>query len=342
MNDIAFFFGDKFIYWHGIIMTLAVAVTVLCAAGLRVMQKGDIKGFAAATALAVPAALLFSRFVYGFFALEAFRDIPGIMLSGDGGNSLPGAAIGVVLTVLVSKRLGWLDSVADMLDCLAPAAALGLCVGRLSAVFGRDDRGMEIPPEATDSFITCLDESSGQQVLAVYAYESIFAALLFGATLLLFLRRWHSADGRRRVLSGDTALMFLAGFGASQGVLESMRTDSLTVIGLGFVRVLQIIALVCLMVPIAVFSIRAVKKRGITLLQLTCWVAVIGLLALAVYMEFTMSADFEVQLRNYSAMANCMIGLQVLTAWQYSASRDDDLHTRRSARSARPTVQNYW
>ena len=119
------------------------------------------------------------------------------------------------------------------------------------------------------------------------------------------------------VRAGDVALIFLAGFGASQGVLESMRTDSITVSGLAFVRVLQITALICLVLPAVVFGIRAVKRNGVNPLQIALWLACAGLLALAIYMEFTMSADYSVQLANYSAMANCMIGIQVIIACMY-------------------------
>ena len=340
MNDIAIIFKDSVLYTHSVIMVLAVAATVLCAAGLRTIQRPDgLRPFFILIAAAIPAALIMSRLVYGIFVLESLAGIPGILFSGSGGNSLLGAALGVLIVVLVSKPLGLTDSVPELLDCIAPAAALGICVGRLSAVFGTDDRGFDIPEGEAQGYLTAVDGQSGQPLLAVYAYESIFAALLFAALLCVFLMKYKSERPPLDILCGDTALLFLTGFGGSQGVLESMRTDSMTVIGLGFVRVLQIAALLCLLAPLVVFSIRAVRTHGVGGVNLLYWTAAAGALALAVYMEFTLSADFQVQKYNYSVMANCLILVQAITLCLYVVSAAKQSSSRagyRTGEAAQP------
>lgn len=296
MNDIAIIFNDSVVYQHSIIMVLAVAAAVLCAAGLRTIQRPDnMRSFLIMTVITIPVALLMSRFIYGFFVLESFGRIPSIMFSENGGNSLLGAALGVLAVILASKPLGLTDSIPESLDCVSPAAALALCVGRLAAVFGTDDRGFDIPESEAENYLTTANELGEQTALAVYAYESIFAGLLFVVVLLIFLSTYASKKTAPRTRPGDTALIFLLGFGGFQGVLESMRTDSMTIIGLGFVRVLQITALLCLVIPMIVFSVRAVRNNGFRKVFLCYWGAAAASLALAIYMEFTLSANFEVQ-----------------------------------------------
>jgi len=314
VSDIAIIFNNGALYTHSVIMVLAVAAAVFCAAGLRTVQRPDGLGsFFILTAAAIPVSLITSRLVYGIFALESVSLIPGTLFSGSGGNSLPGAALGVLITVLLSKCFGLTDSIPELLDCLAPAGALGICIGRLSAVFGGDDRGFEIPESEAHRYITCTDGQSEQPLLAVFAYESIAAGLLFAVLLCVFFLRYKGKNHPAGLHIGDTALFFLLGFGGSQGVLESMRTDSLTLIGLGFVRVLQITALFCLLIPLVVLSVRAVKSRGLSKIFPLYWLIAAGALALAVYMEFTLSADFEVQKRNYFVMSNSLILVQGIT-----------------------------
>lgn len=321
MNDIAIVFNDSVLYMHSIIMILAVTAAVLCAAGLRMLQRPKgLNSFLATAAAAIPVSLIMSRLVYGFFALESMSLIPGIMFSGNGGNSLPGAFLGVLITVLISKKIGLTDSASELLDCIAPAAALGICIGRLSALFSNDDRGFDIPVSEAQNYIVCTDPQSGQPFLAVFAYESIFAGLLFAVLLCVFLLRYKSKNPPSGILAGDTALFFFLGFGGSQGVLESMRTDSLTIIGLGFVRVFQIIALFCLLIPLIVFSVRAIKRCGFRKSFLLYWFGAAAALAAAVYMEFTLSADFEVQKNNYSVMAGGLIILQEAALCLYASS----------------------
>lgn len=293
---------------------MAIIALVLCAAGLRHLQNADMRNFTVSALITVPCALLFSRIIYCIFALENHSGILAAIFSPNGGNSLFGAAIGTAIALLIIRKLGLVDDIPRLLDCLAPAAAIGLHIGRLAGFFSGDDRGMKIAAEDIGgAVIACYDETQGQWELAVFVYESICAAVIFIATLIFFF--WAYGKNNRTAKRGDVALFFLAGFGTTQGVLESMRTDSLTIIGLGFVRILQITALVCIIIPPIIFSIRTVKASKISLFQFMIWMAQILLLAAAIYMEFTLGSD--VLFTNYAVMSACLFQILLLTIWQY-------------------------
>lgn len=331
MNDIALFYDSLNIYWHGIIVTTAIIALILCAAGLRYIQHADMRNFTIAALITVPCALLFSRITYCIFALENYSGLLGALFSPGGGNSLFGAAIGIAIALLIIRRLGLIDDIPSLLDCLAPAAAIGLHIGRLAGFFSGDDRGMEIAVKDIGGFIfACYDETQGQWELAIFVYESICAAVLFIATLIMFF--WAYSKNNKCAKGGDVALLFLAGFGTTQGVLESMRTDSLTIIGLGFVRILQITALICIIIPPVIFSIRTVKADKASGFQFMVWTAQILLLVAAIYMEFTLGSD--VLFTNYSVMSVCLFQILLLTIWQYMQFIKSSSHTHSPDRYA--------
>ncbi len=320
MNDIAYFYNDKNIYWHGIIMAIAVAAFITAVFAFRILQRGNAKGLGLIAAAAIPAALFFSRFTYCFFALDSFSEIKHNMLSANGGNSLLGAGLGVVTVVLLARLFRLVDNIAELFDCIAPSAALGIGIGRISAIFGLDDRGMEIAEDITIPIISCTDKISGNRVVAVFAYESILAVLMFIALLVVFILKYASEKSKQNnIRSGDIALLFLAMFGTSQGVLESMRTDSLTVVGLGFVRVLQIAALICILIAVIVFSVRALKENKNYIALIISWVIQLALLGVQVYIEFKITADSQVMM--HMIMTSCMLMILAAVLWQYKFSR---------------------
>lgn len=319
MNDVAFFYYDKNIYWHGIIMALAVAALLVCVFALRIMQRGNAKNLGIIAVLALPAALFSSRFTYCFFELESFSDIKGQMLTANGGNSFLGAALGVIAVVLLARIFKLIDNVAELLDCIAPSAALGIGIGRLSAIFSTSDRGMEISGGEGMKIITAYDETGSNKVVAVFFYESVCAVLLFLALLAFFVWIYAMKGKEKEAKSGDVALMFLVGFGTTQGVLESMRTDSLTIVGLRFVRVLQIAALLCILIAAVVFSVRAIKKNKVFWPVLISWVLQLALLGIQIYIEFKITADTQIML--HTIMVECMFGVLLACLWQYSMAR---------------------
>lgn len=317
---------------------MAIIALVLCAAGLRHLQNADMRNFTVSALITVPCALLFSRIIYCIFALENHSDILAAIFSPNGGNSLFGAAIGIAIALLIIRRLGLVDDIPRLLDCLAPAAAIGLHIGRLAGFFSDDDRGMEIAAEDIGgAVIACYDETQCQWELAIFVYESICAAVIFIATLIFFF--WAYGQNNRTAKRGDVALFFLVGFGTTQGVLESMRTDSLTIIGLGFVRILQITALICIIIPPIIFSIRTVKAGKVSGFQFIVWMAQILLLAAAIYMEFTLGSD--VLFTNYAVMSACLFQILLLTIWQYIQFIKIRSYTHRPNRPVRQQHKSY-
>lgn len=319
-NNIAFYFGGVFIYWHSIIILIAVAASILAAVALRRKQGEHPGGLMLTAVVSVVPALLLSRLTYWFFNQEQFSDFGDVLFGAGGGYSLLGAASGVILTVFIARLAGWIDNIPRLLDCLAPACALGICIGRLAGYFSFDDRGRIIEAPAQQGFpVSVYNPETGVWELAVFLFESVAAGIIFIAVTVLFFRLYspHSPESARR--GGNVALIFISIYGATQGVLESMRLDSLFMLTLGFVRVLQIASLIMILASLIIFSARSIKKNGFRLIHAVLWAVCAALLGIAFYMELRMhSAAF---VRNYSIMGICLLSVFAITFFLFTTTQ---------------------
>jgi len=305
MNYVFWFTENSNIYWHGIIIAIAIIAAILAAAGLRrVQNKSDAPVYTAA-AIAIPVAYLLSRISYWFFNKEFFKSLGNALISPSiGGNSLFGAAFGVVIALFIVKAIYKIDDFAAFIDAIAPAAMLGICIGRLSGYFSLDDRGKIIENSATQKFpFAIFDTKDNVWHLSVFVLESIAAGLIFVLSLIMFLYVYRR--NKSNIGSGNVVLVSLLLFGATQGPLEGMRLDSLFMNSLGFVRIMQITSLILILFVLVFYSVTSIKKNKFRLIHIIAWIVSAGLLTLAFFMEFRIhSAVFS---RNYAIMVTCLL-----------------------------------
>ena len=97
-------------------------------------------------------------------------------------------------------------------------------------------------------------------LLLIFLVGMLFLQVLpFLLPLFLILLIFYLPKKRK---DGDTALIFLLLYGASQIVLDSTRYDKLFFRSNGFVSVVQVLGALGLLLVIVVFSARMVKARG--------------------------------------------------------------------------------
>lgn len=326
MNRPAFVFPWGTLYWHGIVLAAAVLLAAVCFAVLRKKQGGR----PAETLRLLPAALLFgllfSRLVFWNYMRGMFDSFfaafsPKSLASG--GYSLPGAFLGALLGIYVFCRLNDRGSMKKTLDAAAAAGALGVALGRLSALFSADDLGQSAANERLHFFPVCVfDSDMSEWRQAVFAWESLAAFVIF-IILLEYFRSLYvfCRCGRVKLGEGDIFLLFLLYYGCSQCILESFRSDSIFFNYLGLVRVSQVAALIMLFAALLVFCIQ-LSRGGVKLKHVGVWAVLLGLLAAAFIMELTLSAN--VLLLNYSVMGGCLLAVAVIGTLLCSSSCSEE------------------
>ncbi|MBE0601038.1 MAG: prolipoprotein diacylglyceryl transferase [Firmicutes bacterium] len=244
---------------------LAVGLSALCYLGLMLLlqRKSPLKADAVLLygVLGIPLGLIVSRAVYSAANFNYFflvLEQPGKMLYfWDGGYSMAGMLLGLVLAVLIAAKIAKYDF-RRFLD--AASLPLGLLLFGLRLAEGLTENfgvGRQVDPGALAQSLPVLfiSESFGAielHRLAVFRYEAVFALLLL---LILFL----FARGKNR-RDGDLSMLFFALYGAAQIVFESMRNDGHMVYS--FVRVQQVLALLSILIVLGMFCRRYGKAHG--------------------------------------------------------------------------------
>ncbi len=316
MNYVFWFTKQSDVYWHGIVIAIAIAAAILMTAGLRrVQKKNDLPVYIGA-AIALPLGYLLSRISYWFFNKEYFDGIFDAIFSPSvGGNTIFGAAFGILISLLVVRSVFHIDDFFALLDAFAPAAMLGICIGRLSGYFSIDDRGKIIEIPSLQRFPYAIyDAYDGSWHLSVFVLEAIAAAVICLLSLILFC--YIYTGKKKRITSGNVMLITLLLFGTTQGPLEGMRLDSMFMNSLGFVRVMQITSLVLIVFVHVFYSVTSIRKAGFRLIHIVIWLLTAGLLTLAFFMEFRIhSAVFA---RNYAIMITCLSLIACFTGHMFA------------------------
>ncbi len=340
MEQIALIYGSVFVYWSHILLATAAAAAVCVYLALYLSKPGSGLG----AAVSVPMALLFSlvlgRLLHWYCRPDSYAGlVPALTDYRWGSYALAGVFAGCLLTALVLRLVRLSDSLPRMLDCMAVAGSLGIAVGRLSCFFNAADRGMVVTTVQNLPWAwPVTNPVSGSQELrfATFFLQALVAAALFAALLLFYL-----AGNRRKTLrQGDTCLIFLLCYGASQVLLDSTRYDSLYFRSNGFVSIVQVLGALAIGLTAVAFSVRMVRSRGWKRWYLLLWLGLAGLMGLAGFMEYFVQRHSHRAVIGYRIMTAALAGivivilgirkltvsaerkLQVLTAWEQEETSD--------------------
>ena len=258
-------------------LSLAALLAVSC---LVLMKKGaDYGAFIRFAVVCVPFAFLGSRVAFCLANLSYYLEtisMPEMMLHVlDGGASMTGAMIGVVLAALVAAK--WCRLPAGvMLDAAAFGMPVALIIERLAEPLCEMGWGKYYQSGAFD-FMADLT----QGMHPVFAYEALIAGIILVAMVMYFRR--HKAQ------SGDALGFFLVLYGCAQTVLESLRNDGHMKV-IHFVRVNQVAAIAMTTVVLIVWSIRCFKHGG-RKEALLSWLLTVVCIGFGVVQEFAADGD---------------------------------------------------
>ena len=248
------------VYTFGLYAALGLAVAMIALSVLLRRAKWP-KGAAALTgALAMICGFIVSRLFFCFMDQGLGGPVPlrGVLLVTGGGYSMMGALIGACIGAIAAAKI-MKRPPAALLDLMAPAFLLFVACERLGEGC-IDDFGIS-RPLVGDLFKGSILAIEGEYdwVLATYLIEAIVALAL----ALALLRDVNKKERR----AGNTFLLFLLLFGASQVILESLRFDQH--MHLSFVGLQQVIAMLLLAAGVIVLAVRRMKdKRGVAIAAL--------------------------------------------------------------------------
>lgn len=302
MDQIAFVYLGIPVYWSGIISALGVVAAVLMTLALRARQGRGMGGAAVFCLLALVLGFFCARFVHWYCFYRQYSSLSQAFSDYSvGAFALPGAFFGALLAALILRAFGAVRDLGALLDCAAPAAALGIAVGRFGFLFNSLDRGKTVftdPRFQGLPWSTAVESAGGVQWhAAVFFWEALAAFAVFIALILvIFLAR-----GRLR--SGEVFWFFLVLYGAAEIWLDSMRYDSCYLRSNGFVSLVQIIGALSCLAALIVFSVRSIRRDGMRAGLIVCWTLWLLSLGLAGFMEYYVQRHADKFLLCYALMA---------------------------------------
>lgn len=314
MEKIAFISGGTFIYWSSIILTLAALSAIAIFAAMYIGKSGDVVGLCVTTPLAMAGSIVLSRLIHWYCRSDAYESMNAALTDyTKGGYALMGVFIACIVVAAVLRLVRIVRNLPQMYDSMVIGGGFGIMVGRLASLFNASDRGMALPDSVGFPFafpVTNTVSGVMENRLATFMIQAGIVAVIVG---LLLIYMFISKIARHKIADGDVCLIFLLAYGASQIICDSTRYDSLFLRSNGFISVVQILGLVALVVPIVVFSVRAVMHMGIKWFHFVAWVLILGMMGLAGYMEYYVQRHGNEAAFAYSLMAFGLVMIVLVT-----------------------------
>ena len=313
MDKIAFYSGSTAIYWNSVILTLAAATAICFFLAFYLGKSGNGAAGFAVVPVSIVLSLVFARFFHWYCQSDSYTGFTAAMTNyAEGGYALMGVFLGCVLAAALTRVICLHRNLPEMLDAMSMAACAGMAVGRLSALFNASDRGQVLESFRSLPIASPVNNAVSGAVeyrLATFALQSMVALALFIGLAVFY----NKGQKRGKLRDGDTCLLFLLFYGASQVVLDSTRYDSLFFRSNGFVSVVQVLGAVALVLAVILFSRRMVKARGLRAWQIFLWLLIGIAIGGAGYMEYYVQRRGNEALFAYSVMSGCLLFVILLT-----------------------------
>ncbi len=319
MDRIAYISGDTAVYWNSVVLTLAAATAICFFLAFYLGRGGKAAAGFAAVPLSLALSLVCARFFHWYCRADSYDGFFAAMTDySSGGYALMGVFLGCFLAAALLRLVKLQDDLPAMLDCMCLAGSAGIAVGRLSSFFNSSDRGQVVESLRALPWVYPVTNSvSGatEYRLATFLLQSMVALALF-----LALTRFYLKSGRKGK-SGDTCLIFLLCYGASQVVLDSTRYDSLFFRSNGFVSIVQVLGALAMALAIVAFSVRLVRSRGFRFWYVPVWLLLVALIGGAGFMEYYVQRHGNEGVFAYSVMSACLIAVAAVTLALRAAAR---------------------
>ena len=295
MDKVMMIYGGEYYYWKPVILAIAAAAAALLAIGVRLWRGERVLPLAFALPIGTVLSVVCARLIHWYCRFESYESLRAALTELHGGGySLIGVFIGMFLAFALARLLHLTRDLPSLLDCAAPAAALGIALGRLGDLFTAADRGKMLfsdPALQRLPFATAVVNSTSGAVewrFATFAFQSMWCALLCVVFMIAALlpRRGRVPLRRESWRRGNLFLLFMLLYCCGQIVTDSTRYDALFLRSNGFVSLEQIICGVVIFAVLVLYSVRSILARGFRFWHPILWLAALGCLGAAGYMEY--------------------------------------------------------
>lgn len=311
MDQVAYIAGDTFVYWSSVLHALAAATAICFFLAFYLNKCGNAAAGFAAVPLSIVLGVVLARFVHWYSRADSYDGFVKAMTEYTyGGYALIGVFAGCILAALVLRLIRFHSNTPMMLDCMCLSGAAGIAVGRLASLYNGTARGQIMESLRSLPLVYPVTNAvSGAQEyrLATFMLQAIVALVIFVSLSVFYLK------GKDRLKDGDTCLLFLLVYGASQILLDSTRYDSLYFRSNGFVSIVQVFSALALGLSIVLFSRRMVKARGFQWWNIPVWILIAGCIGGAGFMEYYVQRHGDQALFSYTVMGACLTGIVILT-----------------------------
>lgn len=311
MDRIAFISGGTAVYWNSIILTLAAATVIFFFLAFYIGKCGNAVAGFAVIPVSIALSLVLARFFHWYSRADSYDGFISAMTDyTSGGYALIGVFAGCALAAALVRLICLDRNLPEMLDCMSIAGCAGIVVGRMASFFNSSDRGQIVESIQSLPFVypvTNAVSGATEYRLATFVIQAMAAAVLLVILAVFYCK--GTKDGKLK--DGDTCLLFLLCYGASQVVLDSTRYDSLFFRSNGFVSIVQVFSALAMALAIVLFSVRMVKARGFRFWQVLLWIAVAAGIGGAGFMEYYVQRHGNEAVFAYSVMSGCL-GLVIL------------------------------
>lgn len=283
---------------YGMFAALSLALLLLSAGLWYRRKKIDYAVWIRLCVLAIPLALICSRALFSLYAIinGDFSSPVQALYFWDGGASITGAFIGVVLAAVITGKTSKLPC-GTLLDGIALGAPVALIVERLAEFPMEMGIGRPVDTEFLYFLGSAFDDRH-----PVFLYEAVIALIIL-TVLILTLRKGVKHPG-------DLLLLFMTLYGTTQTLMESLRDDAHMVVY--FIRFNQIAALVMAVIAFVIWMVRWARKGAKPLGLVIASLLVVAGIALGIVQEFAVDSNPNLLLE-YALMALALALIAVVS-----------------------------
>ena len=219
------------IKWYGIIITTGILLAFLMFYRFATKREDFIGDSIFNIMLIVlPVAIIGARFFYVITSWDKFKDksFLDIINIRNGGIAIYGAIIFGLIAVLIYNKVKKTNSLS-MLDALAPAVMLGQIIGRWGNFINAEAYGWSTGVDTLpwrmelDNVIVDGQRLGTAAVHPTFLYESLWN--LIGLAIIVFIIY------RKKKFNGQVFFAYLGWYGLGRAYIETLRADSLYIVG---------------------------------------------------------------------------------------------------------------
>lgn len=304
MYQLAFVCNNTLIFWHSVILVLAVLTGMIFFLATYYCRTGEITWAAVACPISIAASIALARVIYWLFRPEVYESLSQALSSS--GYALIGVFAGCFLTACLLRLLKAVNSLPSLLDCMCIGGSVAIALGRLSFFFTPEDRG-EILSGFTGLPFVCpvVNATSGAEEyrFATFLFQALAAGCIFVYLLISFL----NSLGKQRCRDGSITMKFLLLYCTSQIVLDSTRYDGLHLRSNGFISAVQVLCAVALVLVIGVLSAQVPHRSGKLSRMVPVWLLSAAALGGCAYMEYFVQRHGDRAVLAYTIMSGCLL-----------------------------------